>query len=93
MYKCPNCRTSLKVSALLHMNVYEHAHCSACGQRYRWDVSGPIMLLMLALIVSSVMGLMLTAPQLNVSVLLAGIAALLGASAYMALCAFRPVIP
>lgn len=66
--------------------------CSACGQRYRWDVSGPMMLLMLALIASSVIGFVVTAQQINAGIVLACVVALIGASAYLAVCAMRPVL-
>lgn len=92
MYRCPSCQTPLEVSALLSLSSLKPARCNACGQRYRWYVSGPLVMLMLVLIVSSLLGLALSVQQVGVMALVLGGLAVIGATAYLAVCALRPVV-
>ncbi|WP_306015640.1 hypothetical protein [Oceanicaulis sp. MMSF_3324] len=55
-------------------------------------MSGPMVMLMLVLIVSSLLGLALSVQQVGVMALVLGGLAVIGATAYLAVCALRPVV-
>jgi uncharacterized protein (DUF983 family) len=91
MYRCPHCRESLGATALLNMNPNTLSVCKHCGQRYGWDVSGSMMLLMIFMVIASVIALLMTISIMPVVMAGLAIPILIGVCGYLALCAFRPV--
>lgn len=91
MYRCPHCLESLGGAALLSMNPNTLSTCLHCGQRYGWDVSGSMMLLMVFMVIASVIALLMTISIMPVVMAGLAIPTLIGVCGYLALCAFRPI--